>query len=47
MNASDLWSMFLETGAPEYYLMYTKALKMEDKNVSDSQGTGVTHYGLQ
>ena len=47
MNASDLWNMFLETGAPEFYLLYTNALRMEDKNVSDDQRTGVTGYGLQ
>ena len=29
MHASDYWQFFLETGAPEYYLMYQRALKME------------------
>lgn len=35
MNAGDYWSVFLETGAPEAYLLYSAALKMERNHVSD------------
>lgn len=47
MKASDYWSIFMDTGAPEAYLLYTKALKMEEKHVFDDQGTGTAGHGLQ
>ena len=47
MNAQDFWNIFLETGAPEAYLLYTKALKMEEKHVFDDTGAGATGHGLQ
>ena len=28
MNAGGYWQLFLETGAPEMYLLYNKARKM-------------------
>ena len=40
MHASDYWQMFLETGAPEFYLLYNKAQKMENGNVFDRKGPG-------
>ena len=47
MNAQDYWSIFLETGAPEAYLLYTKALKMEEKHAFDDTGSGPASYRLQ
>lgn len=47
MKASDYWSIFLETGAPEAYLSYTRALKMEEEHVFDNKGTGIARHGLQ
>ena len=47
MNAFDYWQLFLETGAPEAYLMYTKAMKMEGKHVSDDSGSRPQSYRLQ
>ena len=47
MNAMDFWSVFMETGAPEMYLMYTKARRMEEGNVPDDPGTCAAGYGLQ
>ena len=47
MNAQDYWSIFLETGAPEAYLLYTRALKMEEKHVFDDTGVGSSCHGLQ
>lgn len=47
MKANDYWNMFLETGAPEMYLLYSKALKMEAGNVLDDPGTGAAGHGLQ
>lgn len=40
MNAQDYWNIFLETGAPEMYLLYHNALRMEDTNVLDNTGIG-------
>jgi len=38
MRSSDYWQLFLETGAPEAYLMYSQALKTEGIHVFDSPG---------
>ncbi len=46
MNAQDYWQIFLDTGAPEMYLMYNKARKME-MYVPDSQGIGSAGDSLQ
>ena len=40
MNATDYWNLFLETGAPEAYLMYSRQLKMEGSYVFDDSGPG-------
>jgi len=47
MNARDYWNLFMETGAPEAYLMYSKQLKMEETNVFDDSGYRTQGYGLQ
>ena len=47
MNATDYWKFFMETGVPEYYLLYQKALKMEANHVSDHPGRGAESNGLQ
>ena len=47
MNARDYWQLFLETGAPEAYLMYSKAMKMEAGNVFDDSGNRTASHGLQ
>lgn len=47
MDAKEYWRLFLETGAPEVYLMYSQALKSEETYVSDYHGTGVTGQRLQ
>ena len=47
MNAFDYWQLFLETGAPEMYLLYNKALKMEATDVSDHTGAGAAGNRLQ
>lgn len=46
MNAVDYWKLFLETGAPEYYLLYHNALKMEGNNVLDDPGHRTQGYRL-
>ena len=47
MQAQDYWKIFLETGAPEVYVMYNQARRMEEADVSDHQGSGVAGVGLQ
>ena len=47
MNANDCWQLFLETGAPEAYLMYSKLLKAEEGHVSDHTGYRPESNGLQ
>lgn len=47
MDVKDYWQLFLETGAPEAYLMYSRALKMEGNHVPESPGPGTAGHGLQ
>ncbi len=47
MNAMDYWQLFLETGAPEVYLMYSKKMESEARHVFDDQGRGPESNGLQ
>lgn len=47
MNAVDYWQLFLETGAPEAYLMYTKMQKTEGSHVHDHPGHRPESHGLQ
>lgn len=35
MNAQDYWNLFLDTGAPEAYLMYSQLAKSEETHVLD------------
>ena len=47
MNAKDYWQLFMETGAPEAYLMYSKQLKTEGTYVPDDPGYRPQSHGLQ
>ena len=47
MKAADYWNFFLETGAPEYYLLYQKQQKLEAPHVSDNPGHRAPGHGLQ
>ena len=46
MTSQDYWQIFLETGAPELYLLYNNARKMETTHVLDNAGPGVTGHSL-
>lgn len=37
MNSQNYWQLFLETGAPEMYLLYNEARKVEKAHVSDNK----------
>lgn len=47
MNAPELWQLFLETGAPEIYMLYTKAMRSEGIHVPDNSGACTAYHGLQ
>ena len=47
MTTQELWHLFMETGAPEFYLMYNKARKMDFDHVLDDTGACVTSRNLQ
>ena len=47
MNAQDYWQMFLDTGAPEIYLLYNNARKMENSHVLDDSRPGASGHSLQ
>lgn len=38
MDANNCWQLFLETGAPELYLMYAQARRAEGAYVSEGTG---------
>ena len=46
MNANDYWSVFLTTGAPEAYLLYANARRMEAYHVSECAGPGAAGHRL-
>lgn len=47
MDAQIFWQAFLDTGAPEMYLLYTKARKMESSYVCNDQGVSSSRCGVQ
>ncbi len=47
MNANEYWDVFIETGAPEIYLLYKQARKMEDTDVFDRTWAGASGDRLQ
>ena len=47
MDAHDYWKLFLDTGAPEMYLLYNNAKRMEQTHVLDDTGPGLTGHTLQ
>lgn len=47
MKAENYWQIFLETGAPEFYLLYNDARKMENLYVFEGPGAGASGNPLQ
>lgn len=47
MNAMDYWQLFMETGAPEAYLLYSRQREKEGIHVYDDPGHRPESYGLQ
>ena len=46
MDRRDYWTLFMETGAPEWYLLH-KAMQTEGNHVFDDPGDRTQSYGLQ
>lgn len=47
MNSNAAWHLFLNTGAPEAYLLYNQLRKMEDDYVPDGPGVSDPGYRIQ
>ena len=47
MKSRQLWQAFLDTGAPELYILYSKAREAEGSDVFNNPGTRPTSYQLQ
>ncbi len=47
MHAGEIWNLFLETGAPEYYLAFQAMKRQEESHVSENPGTGAAAGGLR
>ena len=47
MNAQNYWQLFLETGAPEMYLLYNQAKRQENENVPENTRTCDTGNRIQ
>ena len=46
MDSNNFWSLFIETGLPEYYMLYNHTRKMEEKNVFDNSGIDPQNSGI-
>ena len=46
MNAKQYWEMFMQTGAPAFYLQY-KQCALEESHVPDDSGHRPAGDGLQ
>ena len=47
MLAKDYWMLFLETGAPEVYLLYNHVRRMEEQHVFNDPGASAADRRLQ
>lgn len=45
MDAKEYWKLFMETGAPELYMLYRQ--KLEERNVLERSSAGPSCNGLQ
>lgn len=46
MNSKNFWHLFMETGSPELYMLYSHVKKLEESRVPDSQGIDTESYQL-
>ena len=46
MDSTEYWQLFIETGAPEVYMMYTQARKSEETYVPEHSSSGAAGQQL-
>ncbi len=46
MKSRELWQAFLDTGAPEFYVLFRKAREAEVGYVFDDPGTCFTGHNI-
>ena len=46
MDSKGYWDLFMETGAPELYMLY-RAQKLEETHVRENTGIGAAGIELQ
>lgn len=47
MDCHIFWQLFLDTGAPEMYMLYNSLRKKENGDVSDDSGFGAANNTIQ
>ena len=47
MNTIDYWQLFMQTGAPEFYVKYHQAKRMERDYASDNSRPGAAGDPVQ
>ena len=47
MDSIACWKVFMDSGIPEYYVLYQQLKRMEESNVSNNPGTGTSGLSLQ
>lgn len=47
MRAEDFWDLFLDTGAPEIYMLYIASRNQREDHVSNDSGNRSPGNGLQ
>ena len=47
MNSQEYWKVFLDSGIPEYYVLYNRAKKLEENDVPQNPGAGTACITLQ
>lgn len=47
MESKHIWQLFMDTGAPEFYMLFNKARKAEGDHVSYDPGTGAESHTVQ
>ena len=47
MNAQQYWKIFIETGAPEMYLLFRQEARREESYVLDDTRIGAACHRLQ
>ena len=46
MEPEEIWQLFVDTGAPEFYMLYNEARRTEDTHVSHDSRIGIKSHGI-